>query len=199
MITRHDVIIWIRSSHFVYYYNLFCHSLCWCPSCALAGHIPCTRSIDQSLKKSQSFCPYTKHLSEDARSSQHADLLDFCQSSSLWYFIFYFFFFWLVEGSSRSPCPTSPSLCFQPPIRGFCRAYFRRYYFDSKSGKCKMFIYGGCSGNRNNFRDKKSCDQTCAGKTNCNSIGHLKLNATNETTKEYLGLFMFLKKVKFEL
>ncbi|XP_073253684.1 BPTI/Kunitz domain-containing protein-like [Porites lutea] len=67
-----------------------------------------------------------------------------------------------LEGSSRSPCPTSPSLCFQPPIRGFCRAYFRRYYFDSKSGKCKMFIYGGCSGNRNNFRDKKSCDQTCA-------------------------------------
>lgn len=62
-----------------------------------------------------------------------------------------------------------------------------------------MFIYGGCSGNGNNFRDKKSCDQTCAGKTNCNSIGHLKLNATNETTKEYLGLFMFLKKVKFEL
>ena len=127
----------------------------------------------QSIKKSQSFCPYTKHLSEDARSSQHADLLDFCQSSSLWYFLFYFCFSWLVEGSSRSPCPTSPSLCFQPPIRGFCRAYFRRYYFDSKSGKCKMFIYGGCSGNRNNFRDKKSCDQTCAGKTNCNSIGHL--------------------------
>ena len=117
----------------------------------------------------------SKHLSEDSRSSQHADLLDFCQSSSLWYFICFiiFFFFWLVEGSSQSPCPTSPSLCFQPAIRGFCRAYFRRYYFDSKSGKCKMFIYGGCSGNRNNFRDKKSCDQTCAGKTDCNSIGHL--------------------------
>ena len=32
---------------------------------------------------SQSFCLYTKHLSEDSRRSQHADLLNLCHSSCL--------------------------------------------------------------------------------------------------------------------
>lgn len=171
VITRHDVIIWIRSSHFVYYYYLLCHSLCWCPSCALAGSIPCTRSISHSRKVNRSVHTLSTFLR--IRAAPSMQIFWISVKVALSDTFFFPFFFWLVEGSSRSPCPTSPSLCFQPPIRGFCRAYFRRYYFDSKSGKCKMFIYGGCSGNRNNFRDKKSCDQTCAGKTNCNSIGHL--------------------------
>ena len=48
--------------------------------CASAGRKPCTWSISHS---SQSFCLYTKHLPEDSRRSQHADLLNLGHSSSL--------------------------------------------------------------------------------------------------------------------
>ena len=47
-------------------------------SCASAGRKPCTEGICHS---SQSFCSYTKHLSEDSFRSQHADLLNRCNSS----------------------------------------------------------------------------------------------------------------------
>ena len=47
---------------------------------------------------------------------------------------------------------SSGSVCNLPKVVGRCRAAFRRYYFDSASGHCKLFIYGGCGGNANNFR-----------------------------------------------
>ena len=43
----------------------------------------------QSLKSI--FCPYTKHLSEDSRRPQYADLLNLCHSSSLIYFLDVFY------------------------------------------------------------------------------------------------------------
>ena len=53
-------------------------------SCASAGRKPCTEGISHS---SQSFCSYTKHLSEDWCRSQHADLLNRCNSSCFWYLL----------------------------------------------------------------------------------------------------------------
>ena len=73
---------------FYYYYHLYHHSLCWCSFCASAGRKPCTWGISHS---SQSFCSYTKHLSEDSRRSLHADLLNLCHSSSLCYFLDVFY------------------------------------------------------------------------------------------------------------
>ena len=71
-----------------YCYCPFYHSLCWCSFCASDGCKPCTWSTSHS---SQSFCSYTKHLSEDSCRSQHADLLNICHSSSLWYFLDVFY------------------------------------------------------------------------------------------------------------
>ena len=53
-------------------------------SCASARRKPCTEGISHS---SQSFCSYTKHLSEDSCRSQHADLLNRCNSSCFWYLL----------------------------------------------------------------------------------------------------------------
>ena len=35
---------------------------------------------------------------------------------------------------------------------GDCRAAFTRFYFDKTEKKCKIFIYGGCGGNNNNYK-----------------------------------------------
>merc|ERR1712212_333771 len=52
--------------------------------------------------------------------------------------------------------------CSAPMFGGYCRAAFPRYYFDKNSMSCKKFIYGGCGGNGNNFREKSDCLQACA-------------------------------------
>ena len=62
-------------------------------SCASAGRKPCTEGISHS---SQLFCSYTKHLSEDWCRSQHADLLNRCNSSCFWYLLLSLFLFLLL-------------------------------------------------------------------------------------------------------
>jgi tissue factor pathway inhibitor len=34
---------------------------------------------------------------------------------------------------------------------GPCKAYIPSYFFNSASGQCEKFIYGGCGGNENRF------------------------------------------------
>ena len=36
-----------------------------------------------------------------------------------------------------------------------------RYFYDVRSGKCKIFYFGGCQGNDNNFLDERDCIDTC--------------------------------------
>ncbi|KAL7674029.1 hypothetical protein ACOME3_000313 [Neoechinorhynchus agilis] len=45
---------------------------------------------------------------------------------------------------------------------GLCKRNLTRYYFDSTTGKCTMFYFGGCNGNANNFFSKEQCQQACA-------------------------------------
>ena len=58
------------------------------------------------------------------------------------------------------------SICTLPSVTGPCRAAFRSYYFNSKTGRCEQFIYGGCLGNGNRFPTKQKCEQTCGKKEN---------------------------------
>ncbi|XP_067133890.1 PI-actitoxin-Afv2a-like [Centruroides vittatus] len=44
---------------------------------------------------------------------------------------------------------------------GFCRASMERYYYEKSNGSCLMFMYGGCGGNKNNFKTKEECLQMC--------------------------------------
>ena len=52
-------------------------------------------------------------------------------------------------------------LCTLPPVKGPCRARKKRFYYDQQTNQCRMFIYGGCRGNGNNFKTKKRCRQSC--------------------------------------
>ena len=40
--------------------------------------------------------------------------------------------------------------------------HYCRYYFDSEDGTCKLFYYGGCEGNKNNFKSLQTCQSRCS-------------------------------------
>ncbi|XP_074067338.1 PI-actitoxin-Aeq3a-like [Macrotis lagotis] len=67
----------------------------------------------------------------------------------------FFFSFFLADEKEL------PGLCTLPMVVGKCRATLPRYYFDTKENQCKMFLYGGCGGNKNNFLDMQQCAYTC--------------------------------------
>ena len=44
-------------------------------------------------------------------------------------------------------------------------ALLQRYFYNSTSGSCEQFAYGGCDGNENNFEDIENCQNTCESKS----------------------------------
>jgi hypothetical protein len=51
---------------------------------------------------------------------------------------------------------------------GPCNGPFvKRYYCDSKSSQCKVFAWGGCQPNANNFLNLAACQKEC----HCNQGG----------------------------
>ena len=53
------------------------------------------------------------------------------------------------------------TVCQKPSASGPCFANIQRWFFNTVSGQCEIFTYGGCSGNGNNFRTKKQCEKKC--------------------------------------
>lgn len=56
---------------------------------------------------------------------------------------------------------SKPNLCYLPPRTGLCLAYFPSFYYDSSSGTCRSFVYGGCQGNENRFVSYEECISAC--------------------------------------
>uniref|UniRef100_A0A8C7BFG4 BPTI/Kunitz inhibitor domain-containing protein n=1 Tax=Neovison vison TaxID=452646 RepID=A0A8C7BFG4_NEOVI len=52
-------------------------------------------------------------------------------------------------------------ICLQPQDEGPCRALLRRYYYDRSTQSCRLFYYGGCEGNANNFETLEDCNEAC--------------------------------------
>lgn len=53
-------------------------------------------------------------------------------------------------------------VCFLPAVPGRCRNFTTRWYFNSETGRCQQFQYGGCVGNHNNFRTERDCQLLCS-------------------------------------
>ncbi|XP_063602006.1 papilin-like [Penaeus indicus] len=51
--------------------------------------------------------------------------------------------------------------CFLPQDSGPCADYQARWSYESTSGVCKQFLYGGCHGNENRFVSRASCERRC--------------------------------------
>ncbi|XP_035209667.1 uncharacterized protein LOC118184126, partial [Stegodyphus dumicola] len=54
-----------------------------------------------------------------------------------------------------------PDICYQPMDLGSCRGSLQRYYYDPKEKTCKIFMFGGCGGNLNNFMSLRECQERC--------------------------------------
>ena len=55
-----------------------------------------------------------------------------------------------------------PEVCALPSDTGPCRASIKRYFYNVQSGACEQFVYGGCQGNRNNFKTLLQCQLYCS-------------------------------------
>ncbi|KAF3848942.1 hypothetical protein F7725_015439 [Dissostichus mawsoni] len=51
--------------------------------------------------------------------------------------------------------------CKKAPETGPCKAKLQSYFYNSSSMNCEIFIYGGCGGNLNNFRNDTECMDSC--------------------------------------
>ncbi|KAG7321931.1 hypothetical protein KOW79_014789 [Hemibagrus wyckioides] len=66
-----------------------------------------------------------------------------------------------TQVSDRSNSSTDN--CLLEKAVGHCRAAFPRFYYSVSDQTCKMFVYGGCGGNSNNFNTKEECENACNG------------------------------------
>ena len=51
--------------------------------------------------------------------------------------------------------------CLEPVRVGQCRGAIPRYHYNSATGMCQEFLFGGCQGNGNNFLTSDSCMDNC--------------------------------------
>uniref|UniRef100_A0A915Q5B9 Papilin n=1 Tax=Setaria digitata TaxID=48799 RepID=A0A915Q5B9_9BILA len=58
--------------------------------------------------------------------------------------------------------PTIEEICQSTADSGPCGNYEDMYYYDSFSGRCYLFIYGGCGGNLNRFKTREECEARCS-------------------------------------
>ena len=89
-----------------------------------------------------------------------------------YYYYYYYYdhhytFFEVMRSQTRHNCPAYVSFLWDT---GLCKALIPRFYFDSRIGRCQTFNYGGCGGNMNNFKDKKSCEEKCLGEKICSNF-----------------------------
>ncbi|XP_054158486.1 thrombin inhibitor hemalin-like [Oppia nitens] len=52
--------------------------------------------------------------------------------------------------------------CLLAPKRGWCRRIpYPRWFCNSGTGRCQQFLFSGCQGNGNNFKDENDCYNSC--------------------------------------
>ena len=61
--------------------------------------------------------------------------------------------------------------CQQEKDDGPCRAAMPRWFFNKQTQSCQEFLYGGCQGNKNNFRSQAECQLQCLGEGSGRSGG----------------------------
>ena len=77
-------------------------------------------------------------------------------------------------------CVREPRFCINPPCgpdlvrcldadevcsleleTGLCKGSFRKFFYNSTTDQCELFIYGGCGGNDNRFDTRSGCISAC--------------------------------------
>uniref|UniRef100_A0A8C9UY96 BPTI/Kunitz inhibitor domain-containing protein n=1 Tax=Scleropages formosus TaxID=113540 RepID=A0A8C9UY96_SCLFO len=68
----------------------------------------------------------------------------------------------LIAGCRYQHC-YHEAKCSLPSSPGPCSTWASRYYYNSATGHCTHFWYGGCHGNSNNFPTREECQRQCHG------------------------------------
>ena len=55
------------------------------------------------------------------------------------------------------------NICIAPAVVGPCDAAIPRWFYNSSTGRCEQFTWGGCGGNGNNFETRDECEAACPG------------------------------------
>ncbi|KAM3841108.1 actinia tenebrosa protease inhibitors-like [Vipera latastei] len=63
-------------------------------------------------------------------------------------------------GGQQRQAPVN-SVCQLPPDKGPGDNLELRWFYNPRSKRCERFLYGGCYGNANNFKDINECDRRC--------------------------------------
>ena len=53
--------------------------------------------------------------------------------------------------------------CYLPTQSGNCYGAIPKWSFNSRTGRCERFTYGGCGGNGNRFDSQAQCNNRCGG------------------------------------
>ncbi|KAH7981983.1 hypothetical protein HPB52_002495 [Rhipicephalus sanguineus] len=54
---------------------------------------------------------------------------------------------------------------------GNCEDASTKWYYDSKTNSCKLFVYGGCDGNDNRFDTEAKCKTACVREYDASDAG----------------------------
>lgn len=65
------------------------------------------------------------------------------------------------EGGQVTKGGDVKDVCQLPKVVGTCEKSIERYFFDSISQRCLLFVYTGCNGNDNNFETIQACKEMC--------------------------------------
>lgn len=65
---------------------------------------------------------------------------------------------------SGSEVQVKSPACMLPVVTGSCKSRMKRFHYNRETGICQQFEYTGCQGNENNFKDMRTCIQTCVTK-----------------------------------
>ncbi|OQR71707.1 papilin-like, partial [Tropilaelaps mercedesae] len=61
----------------------------------------------------------------------------------------------------QSTGPFNPRDCLEPKDPGTCSAHTKMYYYNKQDGVCRDFFFTGCGGNRNRFKERYQCEESC--------------------------------------
>lgn len=75
--------------------------------------------------------------------------------------------------------------CLLQSDTGPCRALQPRYFYDSQTGVCDVFGYGGCGGNQNNFQSAEDCENRCGNVQNLCGLPAVRGRCQENVTRYY--------------
>ncbi|CAG5121255.1 unnamed protein product, partial [Candidula unifasciata] len=85
--------------------------------------------------------------------------------------------------------PDFVNICDMEKDAGSCSENIHRYYYDPRDRRCKIFYYGGCQGNENNFAGIEDCQRQCMGGV----IAHTTTTTAKPETSAFVTAVCLMK------